>query len=58
MVDNFNTNLAVTEGREREEGVAASMAEEGLEDMIGLFLSQHNLWLMDGRTWAMHRGVQ
>ena len=56
MVGNFNTDLAAPEGRERDEGIAAALAEEGLEDMSGHFLPRHKPWLKDGRTWAMHRG--
>ena len=50
VVSNFNTDLVVPEGRERDEGVAAALAEEGLEDMSGHFLPWHKPWLKDGRT--------
>ena len=55
VVGNFNTNLAAPEGWERNEGIAAALAEEVLEDMSSYFLSRHNLWLKDGLTWAMHQ---
>ena len=54
VVSNFNTDLVVPEGRERDEGVAAALAEEGLEDMSGHFLPWHKPWFNDDRTWAMH----
>ena len=50
MVGDFNTNLAAPEGREQNKGVAAALAEEGLEDISGHFLPQHKLWLKDGCT--------
>ena len=56
VVGDFNINLAVPEGRERNEGVALALVKEGLEDMSGHFLTWHKLWLKNGRTWATHRG--
>ena len=56
VVGDLNTNLAAPEGWARDEGVAATMSEEVLEDMIGHFLQRNKLWLKDGRIWAMHRG--
>ena len=56
VVGNFNTNLDVKEGRERNEGIEASMAEEGLEDMSRHFLPQRKPWLKDDQTRAMNRG--
>ena len=58
MVGDFNTNLAAPEGREQNKGVAAALAEEGLEDISRHFLPRHKLWLKDGRTRAIHRGGQ
>ena len=42
-VSDFNTNLAAPEGQERNEGIAAALAEEGLEDMSGHFIPRHKL---------------
>ena len=57
VVGYFNTDLAAPDGRERDKDIAAALAEEGLEDMIGQFLPRHKPWLKDGCTWDMHRGV-
>ena len=56
VVGNFNTDLAALEGRERDEGIAADLVEEGLEDMISHFLPRHKTWLKDACMWAVHRG--
>ena len=56
VVSNFKTDLAAPEGRDRDEVISATLAEEGLEDMSGHFLPRHKPWLKDGHTWAMHRG--
>ena len=56
VVGDFNTDLDAPEDRERDEGIAAAMTEEVLEDMSGYFLPKHKPWLKDSRTWAMHRG--
>ena len=58
VVGDFKTDLAAPEGREQDEGIAADLEEEGLEDMSGHFLPWHNTWLKDGCTWAMRRGGQ
>ena len=54
VVGYFNTNLAAPEGREWDEGIAAAMVEEGLEETSGQFLPRKNPWLKDGVIWAMH----
>ena len=56
VVDNFNTNLAPPKGRERNKGIAAALAEEGLEDMRSHFLPHHKMWIKDDCIWAMYRG--
>ena len=38
VVGDFNTNLALLEGWERDEEIAVDMEESGLEDMSGHFL--------------------
>ena len=55
-VGDFNTNLATTEVLEQNKGIAAALAEEGLEDMISHFLPRHKLWLKDGHPWVIHWG--
>ena len=45
MVGNFNTDLSAMEVWEQEKGFAASLVEEGPEDMRGHFLPQHKPWL-------------
>ena len=42
MVGDFNTNLAVPEGRERYKEIEAAMVEEGVEDMICHLLPRKN----------------
>ena len=56
LFGDFNTDLAVPESWERDEGGAAALAEEGLEDMSGHFLPRNKWCLKDGCTWAMHQG--
>ena len=56
VVGYFKTNLATPEGRDRDEVIAAALADECLEEMSDHFLPRHKPWLKDGRTWAMHRG--
>ena len=41
-----------------DEEIASDLAVAGLEDMIRHFLTRHTLWLKDGRTWYICRGVQ
>ena len=41
VVVDFNTDLAVPEGREQDEEITAAMAESGLENMRGNFLPWH-----------------
>ena len=52
----FNNNLATPEGQDWDEGIAAAMAEEVLNDMSGHFLPWYKPWLKDSHTWDMHRG--
>ena len=56
VVGDFNNDLAALDVRERDEGIAAALAEEGLEDMSDNFLPWHKPWLKYGRIWAMLRG--
>ena len=58
VVGNFNTNLSAPKGRERDEGVAADLAEEGLEEMSGHLLPRKNTCLKEACTWSMHQGGQ
>ena len=51
----INTNLTAPEGRTQDEDIAEAIAEAGLEDMSGNFLSQKKSWLKYGRAWCMHR---
>ena len=50
VVGKFNTNLAEPEGRAWDEGIAAAMAEEGIDYMSVHLLPWKTLWLKDGRT--------
>ena len=56
LVGYFNTDLDAPEGQDWDEGIAAAMEEELLEDISAHFLPQHKLWLKDDHTWAMHWG--
>ena len=58
VVGYFNTKLDAPEGPERDEGIAAALVEEDLEDMSGHLFPRHKPWLKDGHTWDMHRGGQ
>ena len=48
--------MVAPEGRERDEGIAAALELEGLEDTSSHFLPHHTPWLKDVRTWIMYRG--
>ena len=50
MAGDLNTNLAAPEGDRREEDIAATIATEGLEDMVQHFLPQERRWCQDRRT--------
>ena len=50
VVGDFNTDLDAPEGQDWDEGIAAAMEEELLEDISAHFLPQHKLWLKDGCT--------
>ena len=56
VVGYFNTNPAAPEGRERDEGIAASISKEVLDVISSHFLPRHKLWLKDSCTWDMHPG--
>ena len=53
VAGDMNTNLVEPEGDRREEDMAATMAMEGLEDMLAQFLLRRRPWCRDGRTWSM-----
>ena len=53
VVGDMNANLAEPEGDRREEDIAATMATEGLEDMLAHFLPRRRPWCQYGRTWIM-----
>ena len=55
VAGDLNVNLAEPEGDQRGEDIAASMAKEGLEDMLAHFLPRRRSWCRDGRTWSMIR---
>ena len=55
VAGDINVNLAEPEGDRREEDIAATLATEGLEDMVTHFLPRRRRWCQDGRTWSMLR---
>ena len=56
VVGNFITNLAAPEVQDQDEGIAAALAEEDLDDMRDHFRPRNEPWLKDGHTWDMRRG--
>ena len=55
VAGDLNANLAAPEGDRRAEGIAATLATEGLEDMAQHFLPQESRWCRDQRTWGVLR---
>ena len=53
VAGDMNVNLADPEGDRREEGIAATLETEGLEDMAAHFLPRRRPWCWYGRTWSM-----
>ena len=55
MAGDFNTDMDVPESRKQEEGIAAALEEEVLDDISIHFLPRHKPWLRDIHKWAIHR---
>ena len=49
----FNADLAQPEVVERDEDIAAALAEAALEDILSHFLPQQHPWCQDGSMWSM-----
>ena len=58
VAGDMNVNLAEPEGDRREEDIAATLATEGLEDMVAHFLPQWRNWCRDRRKWSILRQVR
>ena len=55
VAGDMNINLAEPEGNQREEYIAATLATEGMKDMVAHFLPRRHRWCQDGRMCSMLR---